>query len=358
VTEVLVYRSASDVLNDYQVVATVDAAETEYTDTSLEYGVRYYYRLKARSFTGALSRFSPAVSGLTIDENSPGWMDGLCQVVDERKVADGVHEIDWTNDSPCTGRVRYKKMSDAVYVESDADVVPSRNHTTTLTGLDLDEIYFARAAAYDQSGNNLTVSKDYVFDTNTGTGAFAVVTDIDTVSVPEGDTAQFGMRLSAEPNATIEVSVERVDGDMDISIVSGGVLTFTRANWDEFQQVTLAAAEDADAVPGQANYIAFVSAGQPTVYTLFSVVEIENDKSAPGPGEGPLQFEELPAGGSVDIFDLRGRQVWKGETAGQTSLTWNGDNLNSATVNSGRYFVVVRDPNGGVVEKRAILIVR
>jgi hypothetical protein len=32
--------------------------------------------------------------------------------------------------------------------------------------------------------------------------------------------------------------------------------------------------------------------------------------------------------------------------------------LNSVTVTSGRYFVVVRDGAGGVVEKRAILVVR
>lgn len=376
VTEVLVYRSTSDVLNDYQVVATVDATESEYTDTGLEFGVRYYYRLKARSVTGALSRFSTAVTGLTIDENSPAWMDDLCRIVDERKVADGIHEIDWTSDSQSTGSVRYRKMGDSVYQESDDDLVPSLNHTTTLSGLDLDEIYLARAAAYDQSGNNLTISKDYVFDTNTGAGAFTLVSEIDTVAVDEGDRAQFGMRLSAEPNATIEVTVERIDGDLDISIVSGSVITFTRSNWDEYQQVTFAAAEDADAEPGQANYIAYVSAGQPSVYTLFSVVEIENDKATPAPGttpstssvaiypmpfrpgEGSLQFEELPAGGSVDIFDLRGRQVWKGDSAGQTSLTWNGDNLNSTTVMSGRYFVVVRNSRGDVVEKRAILVVR
>ena len=76
------------------------------------------------------------------------------------------------------------------------------------------------------------------------------------------------------------------------------------------------------------------------------------------PGQGDLHLEQLPADGSVDIYDLRGRRVWKGSASGQTALAWNGDNESATTVSSGRYFVVVRDGGGGVVEKRAILIVR
>jgi hypothetical protein len=312
------------------------------------------------------------VSGLNIDESSPGWMNDLCQIVDDRRVSDGVQELDWTNDNPSTGFIRYARMGETEFQESDTDDTPSQSHRTTLSGLDLDEIYFARAVAYDQSRNNLTISKEYVFDTNTGAGTFAVMTDIDTVFVAEGQTAEFSVRLSAEPIGTVEVVVAHVDGDADISVISGALLTFSSGNWDEYQLVTLGAAEDVDHENGRAGVIIYATGT--AIYRVISVAEIDNDENRPGaalassgvliypmpfrPDQGSLAFEDLPVGGSVDIFDLRGRQVWSGNAPGQTQLTWSGNNLNSATVTSGRYFVVVRDSGGGVVEKRAILIVR
>ncbi|HUU37131.1 MAG TPA: hypothetical protein VMW46_02875, partial [Candidatus Desulfaltia sp.] len=78
------------------------------------------------------------------------------------------------------------------------------------------------------------------------------VTSVDTVSVPEGNTATFQVRLSAQPSATVNVTVSRVSGDTDITVQSGAALTFTTANWNTNQPVTLAAAEDADIANGTA----------------------------------------------------------------------------------------------------------
>ncbi|MBN2409762.1 MAG: hypothetical protein JXE07_08495, partial [Candidatus Aminicenantes bacterium] len=78
------------------------------------------------------------------------------------------------------------------------------------------------------------------------------ITSVGTVNVPEGDTAVFQVRLSAQPSATVNATVSRVSGDADITVQSGAALTFTTANWDTNQPVTLAAAEDPDISNGSA----------------------------------------------------------------------------------------------------------
>ena len=48
------------------------------------------------------------------------------------------------------------------------------------------------------------------------------------------------------------VSVARASGDTDLSVSGGASLTFTSANWNTAQTVTLAAAQDVDLANGSA----------------------------------------------------------------------------------------------------------
>jgi len=66
------------------------------------------------------------------------------------------------------------------------------------------------------------------------------------LSVPEGRTAAFTVRLSNPPPSPVSVSVAHAFGDEDVSVQSGASLTFDAGNWDQPQAVTLAAAEDDD----------------------------------------------------------------------------------------------------------------
>ena len=70
------------------------------------------------------------------------------------------------------------------------------------------------------------------------------------VSVPEDSTATFQVKLSAIPAGNVTVAVSRTSGDSDITVLSGSSLTFTTADWDSYQTVTLAAANDTDADNG------------------------------------------------------------------------------------------------------------
>jgi hypothetical protein len=93
-------------------------------------------------------------------------------------------------------------------------------------------------------------------------------------TVPEGSTASFTVRLTAQPAGNTTVSVARSSGDTDIAVSGGSVLTFTTANWSTPQTVTLAAAEDVDAANGSATITASSSGlGSQTV----TATEADND---------------------------------------------------------------------------------
>jgi hypothetical protein len=79
------------------------------------------------------------------------------------------------------------------------------------------------------------------------------VVSSDNITVPEGGTATFNVRLSASPSSDVSASVARVSGDEDIIVQSGSSLTFTSANWSQPQTVTLAANEDVDIANGMAS---------------------------------------------------------------------------------------------------------
>jgi len=66
------------------------------------------------------------------------------------------------------------------------------------------------------------------------------------IEVEEGGTASFQVKLSAEPSSEVTASVSYLSGDSDITVDSGSTLTFTPNDWDTFQTVTLAAAQDDD----------------------------------------------------------------------------------------------------------------
>ncbi len=78
------------------------------------------------------------------------------------------------------------------------------------------------------------------------------VTDKDIVKVLEASTVTFQVKLSAQPSGTVEATVARADGDTDITVTDGSSLTFTPDDWNTYQAVKLAAAEDDDTENGSA----------------------------------------------------------------------------------------------------------
>jgi len=207
-------------------------------------------------------------------------------------------------------------------------------------------------------------------------GVLFFVLDADTLVVPEAGTAQFHVRLTAEPPASVNVVVSRSSGDGDITVQSGASLVFTIADWNVDQTVTLAAAEDADSDDGTATILVHVASGPAVPDAALPAREDDNDSDHGGhddnsasspvvsypmpyrPDRGELNITNLPMEGSLDIYDLGGHRVWDASWSGRSELTWNGVNAQASVVASGRYFMVIRDGAGRAVDKQAILVVR
>jgi hypothetical protein len=102
----------------------------------------------------------------------------------------------------------------------------------------------------------------------------AIVVSPASLSVTEGASATFGVRLQSAPSANVTVTCAVAStGDADIS-VSNGTLTFTAANFATAQNVTVSAAEDADSTNGT-RAINCSSSGLTTV--TVTATEADND---------------------------------------------------------------------------------
>ncbi len=102
----------------------------------------------------------------------------------------------------------------------------------------------------------------------------ALLLSADQIHVPEGSANGFTIQLQAEPTVAVTVTTTRSSGDPNLTVTTGQSLTFTPANWDLPQTVTIAAAEDPDAVSGSAT---FFVASSGLASHLLSAVENEND---------------------------------------------------------------------------------
>jgi uncharacterized protein (DUF1800 family) len=108
------------------------------------------------------------------------------------------------------------------------------------------------AAVIRASGTSLTAADVNVSETDNDNAAIAIQTSVTTLSVNEGASAQFGVRLSAAPAANVTVNVARLSGDTDLTVTGGATLIFTPANFATLQNVTISAAEDGDMTNGAA----------------------------------------------------------------------------------------------------------
>jgi len=132
---------------------------------------------------------------------------------------------------------------------------------------------------------------------------YEIVTEPNQITVAEGGTANFSVKLSANPGREVAVTVGHSSGDPNITVTSGGTLAFTPSTYSTPQPVTLAAAEDSDVENGQAIF-AVSAPDVPTVY----VTATEQDKGGSSSRvvidpvsriEGHLRVEVEVSGGKV-----------------------------------------------------------
>ena len=119
------------------------------------------------------------------------------------------------------------------------------------------------------------------------------------LTVPEGGSASYTVRLVTQPTDDVTITVERVTGDEDLT-ASPDTLTFTNSNWSVQQTVTVSAAEDDDGAAGTAQFgHKVISPG--TVYHGVSTPGLratEDDNDTIGVIVSPTALS-VPEGGSA-----------------------------------------------------------
>ncbi|WP_248964279.1 glycoside hydrolase family 48 protein [Sphaerisporangium perillae] len=113
--------------------------------------------------------------------------------------------------------------------------------------------YSLTAKATDNAGTATTSSP--VGITVSGASTPSIVVSPTTLVVPEGGTAGYSVKLSQAPTSSVTVATSKAGGgDADLTVSSGGSLTFTTSNWNTAQTVTIRAAEDSDSTAGTATF--------------------------------------------------------------------------------------------------------
>jgi uncharacterized protein (DUF1800 family) len=131
-----------------------------------------------------------------------------------------------------------------------------------------------------------------------GGGGPVIQTSVTTLNVNEGGSAQFGVRLSSAPASNVTVNVARLSGDADLTVSGGATLTFTPTNFGTFQNVTIAAGEDADSTNGSA-VIRVSSTGLPNVDVTAN--EVDNDPPPPIAIQTSVTTLSVNEGGSAQF---------------------------------------------------------
>jgi hypothetical protein len=109
--------------------------------------------------------------------------------------------------------------------------------------------------------------------------------------IVEGEEVTFSVAWSARLDRTTTVTIARILGDSDVNLVTPDTLTFTPANWNTPQDVTIAVARDADDVGGSAQ----ISIASPMRARILDLDVIDDDAPATEHDAG------LADGGTEDI---------------------------------------------------------
>ena len=120
-----------------------------------------------------------------------------------------------------------------------------------------------------------------------------------TVTVAEGGTATYGVRLNTEPTGAVSVTINDPTDNTDVTAVTAS-LSFDSSNWETFQNVTVRAAEDGDAEDETATVTHTVS-GYGTVTTADSVtVTVTDNEPAVAVSFGAASYT-VAEGGTVTV---------------------------------------------------------
>ena len=229
------------------------AGTTSHTVTGLTNGVAYAFTVFAVDGSGRESADIKSVPTATPTAGVPGQPTGLVAVPDDRAV-----RLAWDdpgNADITSWQVSTRPAGSPWPANGGWTAIPDSSADTTrhtVTGLDNGRRYDFRIRAATSAGTGLFSGIVSASPLRTGAGVrFSHVL----VEVPEAGEAAYTVTLTARPTADVTVAIAADDdGDVDLTVAPDS-LTFTTANWEAGQAVTLSAAEDDDAVDGTAVFV-------------------------------------------------------------------------------------------------------
>ena len=143
------------------------------------------------------------------------------------------------------------------------------------------------------------------------------------VTVPEGGSGTFNLRLATEPVGATTVTVTHASGDSDLSVTGGASLTFTPADWATYQTVTVSAVQDGDFLNGSAIFnCAAASLGATATVTA---TESDDDENPAYSIPWSETFDDRTLAG------IDGQNGWTGAGTVQTGTVYEGTQALSLT---------------------------
>ncbi|WP_025770507.1 hypothetical protein [Thioalkalivibrio sp. HK1] len=125
------------------------------------------------------------------------------------------------------------------------------------------------------------------------TGPIIVSRPQETVSVNEGGSATFTVRLGTKPNRNVSISLTKTNDDITLTPTS---LTFTESNWDAQQTITVSASNDDDDTADESDTITLSATGGIISDDVTKRVTIVDNDSR----------------GAIDAFDAAGASLAAG----------------------------------------------
>ncbi len=145
---------------------------------------------------------------------------------------------------------------------------------------DADAIADSTTLSLSTSGGDYgSVLKDIeVSVTENDSPGLTITQETDPLRVPEGGSETFTVALATQPSGDVTVTIARpTNTDVTVNPAS---LTFTASNWNEIQDVTVSAAEDADAITDSTTVRLNASGGDYSSVSKDIVVSVsENDEA-------------------------------------------------------------------------------
>ncbi|NBM17551.1 glycoside hydrolase family 48 protein [Streptomyces sp. GC420] len=113
--------------------------------------------------------------------------------------------------------------------------------TTSPYTLDYADMTAGSYSLYAKAYDSLGASAESVPVGITVASGPALVASPAQLGVRQGESGTFDLKLSTQPASNVTVTTTRASGNSGLSVSSGGTLTFTPANWNTAQKVTVAA---------------------------------------------------------------------------------------------------------------------